>query len=272
MRRTLDLNNDRVVFRRVRGRIVPVRVGAWERTKSGLTGSLAPAAVAAVLGEGIAVAMQARKAKAAVFSLRNAAHFGKLSTLKSLGKVAALTVGFSIGYNLLFGARQRNVVALDKPIKERSKARIWLASKPGLTPGHDVGEHSFLHLRDRFGRTTVYGGQIKDVKKYGQKGGGVGLVKNFKDDKISRATNVHDLTLDSAKATNRKIALIHRHAERLGYQLKKKDYQYRMIPIGAGTVNSNSVTGTLVRRSKLGFRYNARQHNMPGFERSIPKE
>lgn len=267
--RRLDLNDDRVVFRRIGGRVIPVRIGAGERVLGALKNSLAPAAVAAVLGEGLAIGAKAMKAKQPVFSLKNAAHFIKPGSLKAMGKVAALTVAFSVGYSLLFGRRQRHVVELDHAPRDPGKARIWLGSKPGFLPGHHLGEHSYLHVRDKRGKVTSYGGQIKNPAMYGKSG--VGLVTNFPTDKISHAHNIHDLTPQSKTEANIAVARIKREADTLRDELKKKDYKYRSIPIKKNRYNSNSVTGTLIRRSKLDFRYHPDHHNMPGFTRSIPR-
>lgn len=264
----IDLENDNVVFRRVHGRIVPIRVGTGARIKEGLTGSLAPAALAAVLGEGLSVGAKSVKEGRKLFSLTNLVNFANPTTFKSMGKVAALTVGFSVGYNLLFGKRQRNVIELDKKVKAQPRARIWLASKPGLTgTGHDLGEHSYLYVRDNHGKTTTYGGQIKNLSRYGKSG--VRLTKNFVGDKVTFAQNIHDLTPHTSRERDKAIAAVHRHADTLRAQLKNKDYQYRMYPVQKNTYNSNSVTGTLVRRSNLQFKYHPSQHNLPGFNRTI---
>lgn len=266
----LDLGNDRMVFRRVRGRVIPVRIGMGERIATALRNSVAPAAVAAGLGEVLAAGVANRKAGRKLFSVGGAlAHFKTPGAWKAMGKVAALTVAFSVGYAALFGRRQKHIVELDKAPKPKGKARIWLGSKPGFVPGHHLGEHSYLHVRDKYGKTTAFGGQIKNPAMYGSSG--VKLVRNFPTDKISKAHNIHDLTPERTDEANAAVRRVLKEADKLGADLKAKDYKYRSIPIRKNRYNSNSVTGTLVRRANLDFRHDRRRHNLPGFNRTIPR-
>jgi len=263
--RITDEGDKQVVFRRIRGRIVPVRISLKQRLKEGLTGSVAPAAAASVLGELLSVGTAVAK-KQSKFTLK---HFAKGATLGRMGKVFALTVGFSTAYQAIAGARQKNTVIAEPRKREKDKTRILIASKPGFAPGHELGEHSYLLVRNKKGKTTVYGGQIKDASEYGSSG--VKLVRNYKTDQLSLAKNVHDITPDRNKDAQRQVARITREAAILDRQLMKKDYKYRSRPILRKRYNSNSVVGTLAQRSRLDFQYSPVRHNMPGFARTIPR-
>lgn len=272
-RKQLNLNDERVVFRRIHGRVIPVRIGIAERLKNSLKGAVVPAVVAATLGEGLAAVTANRKAGRSMFKASGIAqHFMHPQSLKNAAKVAGLAVAFSVGYNLLFGKRQRHVIELEKKPNGSGdgKARIWLGSKPGFLPGHHLGEHSYLHVRDKYGKVTRYGGQIKNALAYGKSG--VKVSRNFPTDRIGLAHNVHDLTPHTTKEANAAVSRLHREADKLAKQLKAKDYKYRSIPIKAQRYNSNSVTGTIIRRAQIPFSYSEKRHNMPGFTRSIPKE
>lgn len=258
----LDLNSERMVMGKVQGRIVPVRISVHERLFDSVKHAIAPSITAGLVTQAIAGA----KTKSIAGAVGK---FASGSGLRTIAGIAAGGVAFSVGYAMVFGARQKHVIELAKK-KRESKLRIWLASKPAVGGSHNFGEHSYLNVRDEHGQATTYGGQIKNAREYGRSG--VGLVRNFRTDKVGRATNIHDLTPTKRAATIDAIRRIHKNADKLGEQLKNGEYRYSAVPQGRKrTYNSNSVVGTIVRRANLDFHYRESRHNLPGFDRSIPK-
>lgn len=271
MAKYIDLDEkEKVVFRKVRGRIVPIKVSLKQRAKEGFKTGIAPALVAAPLAEGLHQAAKNVKSSKGLFKISPSSFFTKAAGIR-MGKTAGAALLFTTGYNMVMGARRKNVIKLSKKSPKPTKSKVFIAAKPAFDIDHPFGDHSFIYTRDKKGKVKRYGGQIKNPLKFGRKGGGAGVFQDFPTDKISRAETLIDITPDGQRDAERLVQRVSREAKILKNQLKAKDYQYRSIPIKKNRYNSNSVVGTITRRSGVNFRATD-AHNLPGFNRSIPKE